>query len=203
MNKQELKTVANPGWLGRLRLQKPKKNEKIGIPYKDWHHLAIIDDYVFTYVWDTRAIIDVYPLSACTPFNTTKITDSGRPLLVTAETTSRAAKIAKELCKKYPELPIVVSGTKLDIKVVREAAEDALLNVDIDTFMILNDTQSFLVDDKANMLDELYMYEKVPTIQPNKAKYADNNSYTGIAKYFAILAHCAVLSDISKHINRQ
>jgi hypothetical protein len=42
------------------------------------------------------------------------------------------------------------------------------------------------------------MFEKVESINPTKDKYIDNYAYTGIAKYFAIQARCAILNDWSK-----
>jgi hypothetical protein len=101
MTHEQLKTIANESWLGRLRIFKPKKNEKLGIPYKAWHHLAFIDDFVFTYIWDTRELIDCYRLGDMTPeFDTIKISDSGKALFIGANTSKFAESTAKSLLSR-------------------------------------------------------------------------------------------------------
>lgn len=203
MKQENIKDIVNEVWLGRLMIVKPKKNAMIGIPYKAWHHLAIIDDVVLTYVWDTREIIDAYRISDLKDnFETIKVADSGKALFVSKNTTKRAANAVRSLLQKYNELPIVDGTERPDLKTVKEATDDMLLDVDIDNFDIHDDCKIVFVDKSLPVPSNMYMYVQMPTVNPNKIKYADNNSYSGMAKYFAIQARCAILSEWSKQIKQ-
>lgn len=204
MTKEQLQNVANEAWLGRLRVFKPKKNEKIGIPYKPWHHIAFIDNVVFTYVWDTREIVDAFPMNDVTyDFETIKITDSGKALRFGSDTTNRAMKLAKQLKAKYADLPIATENEALNLQVVKDLAADALLDVDVDIFDIHDDGKIVFVDKSIELPEDLYMYAESVTVNPNKRKFADNNAYAGIAKYFATQARCAILTEWSKQIKNK
>lgn len=201
MTKEELSCLANELWLGRLRIHKPKKNEKCGIPYKPWHHLAFIDKFVFTYVWDTREIIDVFMLSDVQPsFETVKLVDAGKALFVGKDTTSRAKAVVQQLLAKYKELPIVNGLARKTLVKVKEDTEAMLLDIDYDNFDVHDDAQTIFVDKTAPIPDNLYMYQEMFTVNPAKRKFADNTAYQGIAKQFAVQARCAILAEWSNLI---
>lgn len=201
MTNQELSKLANEAWLGRLRIFKPRKGEKIGIPYKPWHHLAIIDQIVIVYIWDTREIIDAFPLSElASEFDTVKIVDSGKQLFIGKNTSSRAKTKVDIQLAAYPDLPIEKSNDIMDIKTVKAAAESALSEVDMSIFEMHDDASIVFVDADVELPDNLYMYRKAETFNPNKIKLADNNAYSGRAKYFAIQARCMILIEWQKHI---
>jgi GTPase SAR1 family protein len=204
MKQEDIKNIVNEVWLGRLMIIKPKKNAKIGIPYKAWHHLAIIDNIVFTYVWDTREIIDAYRIGdLSTDFETIKVSDNGKALFISKNTTQRCAKQLRELMSKYKELPIIDGTERLDLKTVKETTEEMMLDIDTDNFDVHDDCKVVFVDKSAPVPENLYMFTKMPTINPHKVKYADNNAYAGMAKYFAIQARCAILKSWSELIKKE
>lgn len=187
----------NNAWLGRMQIIKPKKGEKIGIPYSPWHHLAIVDNIVLLYVWDTREITDAYKIGDLrSDFDTMKIVDNGKSLFYGKNTSERAKRSVKALLDKYPELPITDVSTVIDLDKLRSDAKEALESLaDID---MQEDAAIVFIDKTMALPDNLYMYKQMPTFNPTKIKLADNNAYNGRAKYFAILARKAVLDNIKQ-----
>lgn len=107
--------------LGQMLIAKPKKNAKIGIPYKPYHHIAIIDDYVLLYVWNTREIQDAFRLADLqSSFETTQINDNFRELHIGPTTTKRAMRAVQSIKSSRPYVPIYDStNLKMqDIKLV-------------------------------------------------------------------------------------
>lgn len=203
MKLDDIAKLANEAWLGRFRLYKPKKGAQIGIPYKPWHHLAIIGSKVFVYVWDTREIIDCYSIADLTAdFDTVKLQDNGRALTIGGDTSERAKACIQTLIADMPDLPVIQSGAKLALADVREKAEAALLNVDFDKFEIMDDAQIVFVDKTLPLPDNMLMYNEQISMNPAKRKIADNNAYNGMSRYFAIQARCAFLADWAKQISK-
>lgn len=203
MKQEQLSKIANASWLGRLLVFKPKKGEKLGIPYKPWHHIAIIDNVVLTYVWDTREVIDAYKLGdVSVEFETVKVTDNCKALFIGSDTTERAKKQVRALLEKYAELPIIDGTAKLDLKTVKQMSEDAIVDLEVDNIDLQEEAKVVFVPKDAPLPDNLYMYAEMPTVNPKKRKFADNNAYTGIGKHFAIIARCAILRDWSNLINK-
>lgn len=183
-------------WLGLFKLVKPKRGEKIGIPYADWHHLAILDNYVLLYIWDTREIVDAFPLDVMKPFQAVKIADSGKQLWLGRNTSERARTIVKELCSKYEFLPVVTEGGIETIQTLKENAERCKATVDKNAFVCDDAMSSVFIPKTMKLPDNLFMFKQAPTLNPSKIKLVDATSYLGRAKYYAQIGHAYVLRTI-------
>lgn len=184
----------NCSWLGLMQLVKPAKGQMVGFAYADWHHFAIIDDYVLLYIWDSREIIDAFPLKAMDNFETVKITDNGKQLFIGQNTSERAKAIVAQLCDKY-DLPIIVKGGVPSLTDLKDAVSSALQSVNHDVFNCVDNTMSAVFVPKTMQLPEtLYMYKLAPTLNPSMYKLVDPTSYLGRSKHYAIIAHAYVLN---------
>lgn len=201
MTKDELNLTQPRAMLGRLKLFKPAKNAKIGIPIQSWHHLAVIDDLVLRYVWDTRVIDAIYKLSDLTTLDCIAIPDSGKQLLVSEDKAVRD-RIAM-LLEKYPDLPIDMSGTKLmNLTDCRLAATAATLSMAGETGIeATDDFRIVFVPKHWQPLPDMFMYEQAPTVNPDALKFIDRQTYNGMSKQFAIMGRIAVIRDLIKSNN--
>lgn len=187
-------------YLGLMQVVKPKSKQKCGIPYAAWHHFAVIDNYVLLYLWDTREIIDAYELDVLKPFEASSVNDNGKELLVTRNTSERAIAIVDLLKKKYGSmLPIIIHGARPTLSTVKQEAQQLLDSIDKDMFVFGEDDASIIFIDKNFVLPEnLYMYRRMPTLNDQKIKLSDPNSYIGRGQYLANAAHAYVLKQIQQ-----
>lgn len=181
-------------YVGLLKILKPRKGQKIGIAYADWHHLAIIDDVVFTFIWDSREIINCCPLSYLRKFDATNLTDMGTHLCIGEQTSERAKQAIEHLQTKY-DLPIV-SSSKPALADLKEHAQYALGEVNRDMFDIDNEATVVFFDKELELPEDMFMYKASTTLNPAKQKFMDTCVYQGRSKYLAIIARCSILKQI-------
>lgn len=187
----------NCSWLGLLQIAKPAKGEQVGFAYADWHHFAIIDNYVILYIWDSREIIDAFPKDILTNFTGVKLSDNGKQLYMGDNTSSRARRIVHELLAKY-DLPIIETGGTEPIADLHERAAEAAKTVCKDFTCINEDLSIVFVPKTMQLPDNLYMYKLVPTLNDAMYKLCDSTAYLGRAKHYAVLAHVYVLQTIEQ-----
>lgn len=195
MTKDNLDTLANEAWLGRLRLVKPKQKAKIGFAYEPWHHLAICDDIVILYLWDYRAIVAVHKLEDLAEnFETVRIIDNGKPLVLSGLLSQESIDILAPVLLKYQDLPICSKETPITLENAKQQAEDALASLDR-SVIETDDSSTIFVSKSLQFPDKLYMFTKQSNMNPDKDMITDSNVYSGRAKYFSITARCAIINE--------
>lgn len=87
------------------KIDEPAQSVYDTIGIKPWHHIVIVNDYAFVYIWDTRIIEHVMPASCLRQEDLTyAVIDNRMDLIVNDETPDTIRKVCED--NKY-DLPVL------------------------------------------------------------------------------------------------